>query len=138
MTEEEKKKYDKIVGPRLRWYHKDNFIDGLIITALVVSPFLGNSILNAFESQSFEIDFSVLLLGCILWIPMSAIATSQLRDDNKLAPRQKLLKWLGIISTYGFILSLVYRMELNTLRQVLLSILFFGPFTYLIYWIFKK
>ncbi len=33
------------MNPMNKWYHKENIIDGLILTALLISPFIGNALL---------------------------------------------------------------------------------------------
>ena len=135
------------MNPLNKWYHKENFIDGLILTALLISPFIGNKLLDFFEKSTTNeiialssMDFVLFFLaGPVLWFSMTTYAAYQLRSEGKLASRQKLLKWLAIISSYCTIIAAVYRMEMSSLRQGILGLLIFViPLSLLVYWIFKK
>jgi hypothetical protein len=142
------------MNPMNKWYHKENIIDGLILTALLISPFIGNALLGFFEKSEKVLmvdssnviiafnfkDFVLLFLaGPVLWFSMTTYAAYQLRSEGKLASRQNLLKWLAIISSYCTIIAAVYRMEMSSLRQGILGLLLFIiPLSLLVYWIFKK
>tara|TARA_X000000950_G_C13816902_1_gene620215 strand:- start:807 stop:1253 length:447 start_codon:yes stop_codon:yes gene_type:complete len=148
MEENDKKKYDNIMGSRLKWYHKDNFIDGIILTLFLFAPILPNEIFsqftesvtssNASANTSMLDIISIILLSSTLWFPMSTYAAYQLRSDNKLASRPKLLKILGGLFTFSLIVTAIYYMPMSNLRQALLTLfIIILPVGFLVYWLFK-
>tara|TARA_S200000501_G_C20659946_1_gene671426 strand:+ start:291 stop:761 length:471 start_codon:yes stop_codon:yes gene_type:complete len=156
MNKEEQELYKEVTKEARRearakdkWYHKDNFIDGIILTLFLFAPFLPNAIFSQFAesvtSSNASANLSILelisgfLLSSPLWFSMTTYAAYQLRDDNKLPSRPKLLKILGGVFTFALIVTAVYYMPMSNIRQGLLTLLIIIlPLGFLLYWIFKK
>ena len=121
MNKEEQELYKEVTKEARRearakdkWYHKDNFVDGIILTLFLFAPFLPNAIISQFAESITSSNTPIIdrlyagLISIPIWLLMSTYGACVLREDNKLPSRPKLLKILWGVFAVAFIFTAIH------------------------------